>query len=895
MAEGIVKNIQEQLNEEKWTRATLNSYTISNFKELDEIINETFESDQEDEVKDICDEHLAHTKNSIIALYISGIIALSRQIVDDANLIRLIHIFMDNHKWKIVEFLCKRILDFGENRYALRTLAECYNNESQEDEMYEVWERLIRVDYEETEIVRHLAERKEEENDIEGAIEYYKKAIHRYINKKQFAAVKDIWAKLIEYCPEEIDFFYHIEAKIAKVLSEDRAAQLLTDLYPVYKEKKKWSTSVEILKKILEYDPKNTWARSEIVFCYRQMHADHSQLEEYIKLSNLNQNWRNVHDAIADFEKHISFDKGNFVYHRTWGIGRISSIEDDTIVVDFARKRGHEMSLKMAVSALTVLAKEHIWVLRSVLKKQKLHDKVKKNIAWALKMIIKSFDNEADMKRIKTELVPGVLTQGEWSSWSTEARKILKTNPAFGTHPEKPDKYMVRNKPMSFEEKLYNKFKAERNFFGRISTLQEFIGYKNADVDSEYFAEMFSYFTTFLKSYSTVNENIICSFLIVNKIVNIYPYLGRELNVNFRELFQQIKSVEDIFQKIENTELKKDFLALIRRNVASWPMFFIQLFPYYMSRYIIDTLKEGGKQEELKELVIRMYDNYREFREPFVWLVRNVQEEEWFQEINIPFEKLLICMIHLLDITFREINNRRDVSLNRKINKQIQTYLLKEDHLKNYIAQADEEAITRLYTLVSDIKDLDAALKIELRHTIIERFPDFKFLGEEEKESVSRRLLVTAESYERKQSELRHIHEVEVPENSKEISEALQHGDLRENAEYKAAKEKQDMLNNAAAKLKEEIEKAQIFDKKSIDTSKISFGTVAKLKNLDSGESEEYTLLGPWESNPNENIISYLSPLGNELWGHTQGEELEFVINERKFHYLIEKISQAKL
>ena len=58
--------------------------------------------------------HLKHSKNSIIALYISGVISLSKQLVDDANLIILINIFSDNRKWQIVEYLCQRILEFGE-------------------------------------------------------------------------------------------------------------------------------------------------------------------------------------------------------------------------------------------------------------------------------------------------------------------------------------------------------------------------------------------------------------------------------------------------------------------------------------------------------------------------------------------------------------------------------------------------------------------------------------------------------------------------------------------------------------------------------------------------------------------------------------------------------------
>ena len=167
-------------------------------------------------------------------------------------------------------------------------------------------------------------------------------------------------------------------------------------------------------------------------------------------------------------------------------------------------------------------------------------------------------------------------------------------------------------------------------------------------------------------------------------------------------------------------------------------------------------------------------------------------------------------------------------------------------------------------------------------------------VGEEEKETESRGLIVTRKSYEAKQNQLQHILDVEIPQNSKEIGQAIEMGDLSENAEYKAGKEKQEMLNLTAAKLKEELEKATIFEPKDIDTSRISFGTKVTLYNHESSEEETYKIFGPWESNPEEHTISYLSPFGGKLWNHTEGEEVKFEINERVYHYTVKSIEAAQ-
>jgi len=891
LTETLTKQVSELLNEEKWTRATLNSYSINNFVELDEIIRETRKAGKDDEVLELCEEHLRHTRNSIIGLYLSGIISLGKQLVDDSNLIALVNIFMDNHKWNIVEYLCNRMLEYGENKFALKTLAEVFENENEQDQKYGVWERYIKVDYEEAEIVKLLAEKKEQDGEVESAIEYYKKALHRFINKKMFANVKDVWEKIIEFAPEDIEFFFSIERKIVKVLSGERAAQLLSYLVPHFRDAEEWDTAIEILKRVLTYESKNSEARKEIVECFRQKYQGHSQLEEYLRISNLNQSWRNVHDAIADFEKHISFDVGNHVYHSSWKIGKIVDITNDGIVIDFASKPGHRMSLKMAVSALKILSSEHIWVLIHTTPKEQLRQRVKEDPVWALRTVIKSFDNQADMKMIKEQLVPKVLSAGEWPKWSTEARRILKTDPAFGNVPEKLDRYTVRDKPISLEEKIFNRFKAEKNFFDRVQTVREFL--EHEEPDSDFFAEIFAYFTGFAKAYSTVTEQTVSSFLLVQEIVNVYPYLNPGLEYSFADLVAQVDDVESLFNRIADNDLKKSFLVQLKAHDRQWPSIYARLFLSYNSKFIIDELVREKETEALKGLLDQIVTRSREYRDAFVWVARNLLDEPWFQDMELRLEKILIGMIHLLDITFREINDKRDVSRNRKINKQIQDFLFREQRLLGYILATGEESIRRLYTLIDEVKELDPSIKIGLKQQIKDRFPTYQFKGDQEKETVSLGLLVTRKSYEDKQRELRNILETEIPHNSQEIGQAMSKGDLRENAEYKAALERQEMLKSAASRIQEELQRAQIFDSSQVVTDQISYGTRVSLENLETQAPEVYTILGPWESNPARNIISYRSPLGAELMNHKVGQELEFSVGEKRFRYRVAEIAKA--
>ena len=893
MSEALLKKVQEMLNEEKWTRATLNNYSTNQFKELDAVLNEGREARIDNEIKKLCDEHLLHTKNSIIALYLGGMTALSQQIIDDAAMVNLVTIFMDNHKWVIVKYLCERMLDYGESKFALRTLADCYKNENDEKAVYDIWERLVKVDYEEADLAKSLAEHFEKLNDLERAVDYYKKALHRHIAKQLFSNVKEIWDKLLLYCPEDIDFFLHVEKRVAKNFDELKAGALLKDVYTVCIKRDDINTAIAVLKLILEYDNDDRQARKDITECFRKKYAGHSQLEAYIRIASLAQGPRNVKEAVQDFEKHIAFDKGNFVFHRTWGVGRIGNVHGDDIVIDFAKQRNHAMSLKMAVNALQTLSKNHIWVLKATWKKEKLREKAKEDLGWALKTVIKSFGNSCDFKRIKSELVPSVLSEDEWRNWGPKAKDILKTDPSFGLAPENVDLFTVRERPISVEEKLYNEFKAARNFFDRAQTIRNFMVQKDVELDSDYFTEMFTYFTGYLKSYSQVNEQVIASYLLVKDLVAQHPYLGTGIKINFMELFDGIEDLHELFINLKDQKLKEEFLKNIKLFIPGWADIYIGLFPDNPQNSIILNLQREGHEDKLQALVSKCFDNYRDYKEAAVWLFKNSSNELWFKKAEIPYEKQLITLIHILDISYREIGNRRDTSENRKLNKQVYSILFKEDVINNYIDTADTETIVRIYSFINDVKDLDPADKMILRNRITKKYPDFKFFGDEEKKVTTLGLIVTLAKYQEKQRQLANIIEVDIHANSREIESARQHGDLSENAEYKAAKEKQTQLNSIATRLSGDIERAQLFDPSQVNTSKVSFGTRVTLLDRNSGKREEYTILGPWESDPDNRIISYLSPFGGAMLNKAAGDEVAFSIKDETVSYSVEGITSA--
>ena len=524
---------------------------------------------------------------------------------------------------------------------------------------------------------------------------------------------------------------------------------------------------------------------------------------------------------------------------------------------------------------------------------------VKDDKVWALKTIIRSYGNNCDFKHIKSELVPAILSAGEWTSWSTNARKILETDSTFGINPNDINMYTVRPHAISQEEKLSNEFKAQKQFFARIDI---FMKYFNSE-DTELFTEMFSYFTNYLKSFSVVSEQIMASYLVVRKVVAQKPHLNPNFKYTFGDLFGDIENPREMYLALKdtkNTSLRQDFLTCIKDLLPNWKDVYIKLFPTVLKGEMLTQLIDNGSVDAVKKLVVDSFDEYRIYREAVIFFFKECKDQEWFQNSGISYEKQLITLIHILNLIYREIANHVDTTENRKIDRQIQKLLFEEKDAKrehprllDFILQNNLETATRMFTLIDGVTDLDVGIKLDIKNEIQRKFPDFKLYEKEEKTTTDLGFLVTAKMLDEKKRELEHITTVEMRNNAKEISEAREQGDLKENAEYKAAKERENELNKKASELNEEIGKAKIVDPSTITTSCVSFGTVVTLKNLKTGEIEKITLLGAWESDTEKNILNYRSPKGTQLLGAKVKDVLNFTINDHNFSYEVQEIEKA--
>jgi len=133
---------------------------------------------------------------------------------------------------------------------------------------------------------------------------------------------------------------------------------------------------------------------------------------------------------------------------------------------------------------------------------------------------------------------------------------------------------------------------------------------------------------------------------------------------------------------------------------------------------------------------------------------------------------------------------------------------------------------------------------------------------------------ITRNGLEKLRRELQNILTVERPKNIKAIEEARSHGDLFENAEYHAAKERQSLLEAKINELEMAINRSEVVEINTENVDKVFFGVTVELRNMSSDENVVYQLVGPYESDPDSGKISVTSPLGKALLGKEEGDEI---------------------
>ena len=150
---------------------------------------------------------------------------------------------------------------------------------------------------------------------------------------------------------------------------------------------------------------------------------------------------------------------------------------------------------------------------------------------------------------------------------------------------------------------------------------------------------------------------------------------------------------------------------------------------------------------------------------------------------------------------------------------------------------------------------------------------------------------MTADGFQRLEEELRHLKMNERPAVIRQIAEAREHGDLSENAEYHAARERQSFIEGRVAELEDKISRAEIIDVSKLSGKQIKFGATITVVDEDTDEKNSYQIVGPDEADVREKRLSITSPLARAVIGKKVGDTVEVTTPNGSKSYEIVKVA----
>jgi|GEM_PF-2242427 len=730
-------------------------------------------------------------------------------------------------------------------------------------------------------------------------ISIYREEIRDLLNKKMKKEAEDIWLQLIEGDPLDYELFIGLSFEFEKKGLEKEAVLLLNMVIPHLIAAEKKDHAVSVIKRTAELTPHDRETAQTIMEFYKEIYEGFPNLEKIIEVSGINNITADIVSSIQLIENMTVFKNNDFCKHHSWGIGKIKNInyDDKIVTIDFYTKKDHKMDINLAVKALEKIDDSHISAMKYK-NMARLKDLAEDDPVELIKIVLRSFDdNKAKMEDIIDLLSPDVVPVDNWKKWWDKTKKMLKSDPYISI-PEKKEKYFsLVDAPVTLDEKIL------KSYFS-ITTPKEKLNFISARLKKQgkdvfgirIYKEISDDVAKIIQSNYPLNSWLsLEAYYTLSVISSAYPEALSHSKITLKNIFDSIENISAAISGMEKIEFQKQAikdLADIYKD--KWIDIYFELLsvaPVELIDDIIEPLmKNTDNLPKLKQIFKISYDLIGESEDILLWIAKNIHESnhkvllEEFANISL-FEKL----IDLLDLHYAGV-----IDKNEKISSKINDLIFKNscEFVSGLLKQSSEDQKIHVAKTISDCCSLDKLSKQTLIAKFIINCPKVKEIIKSE-ESKSTAIYSSHKGYEAKQAEFYHLVNVLIPKNAQAINIARSYGDLRENFEYKSAKEEQARLLRQKGELENLFNKIKIIEYDAIDNKQVSIATKVHLNDLNKNTEKCYTIMGIWDSEPEKGVISYLTPIAQGLIGKKVGDEIEFLTGTESHRYKILKIEKV--
>ena len=297
----------------------------------------------------------------------------------------------------------------------------------------------------------------------------------------------------------------------------------------------------------------------------------------------------------------------------------------------------------------------------------------------------------------------------------------------------------------------------------------------------------------------------------------------------------------------------------------------------------INFLVDNGYSDDLAASLKR-WQTEQNLRAPvLLWIVKNRHSKKFAKLLNdLITPRLLSAIFFGIDYEALQAASARRIPLADILSED-------PDLIADLLSTADPETARDLANTLLLNQGFEELTKKSLLARFIKIFPKIQSLVAADAEGKEEQLLVSRASYDRRREEYDTIVSKKIPENARAIASAREHGDLRENSEFKMAKQDQQILMAHKSQLERDLARARVTDFKDAPTDQVGIGSQVEVEHQD-GSKLSYSILGAWDSDPEHHIISYKTLLGTALLGKKVGETVKVKTTAAEESYKVEGI-----
>jgi len=586
-----------------------------------------------------------------------------------------------------------------------------------------------------------------------------------------------------------------------------------------------------------------------------------------------------------------AMEPGSYCVHRSWGFGLIKEYDeaDQKLVIDFKGKKKHRMDPAFCLQTMEILPPKHLLV-RKETEPEKIAELIEEKPVQLVVEGLAAFPNKATTAIDLEIVLQQVVGEEKFKKWWSTTKKHVAKDPRIAVPAKKTECYVLRDEPVSVEDEILEHFANTRSARRRIQLAEELTeaaGRKETKTD---LLPILNGLAEAVKDSNQLHPaERLYGAAVRDELAKILGADIASFAPSLAELVGDVRRLQDIAEKIP-VHFQTHFLELIKdAHPIEWKELTFAMLKTSQGKFTtecINFLVENGHAEELAT-VLKRWQTEQNLRAPvLLWVVKNRQSKKFAQLLNeLITPRLFSAIFFAIDYEALQSAGARRIPLAEILSDD-------PDLIPDLLATADPETARDLANTLLLNQGFEELTKKSLLARFIKIFPGIQSLVSGEAETREDLPLVSRSSYERRHQEYEQIVTKKIPENSRAIAAAREQGDLRENAGYKMAKQDQQLLMARKSQLERELAHARITDFADATKDQITVGSVVDLKENASGQAVRYTVLGLWDGDPANHIISYKTPLGLAMLTKKVGDHIKMKAGGADHDYVVTGISR---